>query len=137
MRALLAEPMQEPQVIEIEDTLFAFQELLGNRLDLIEDFAEPIAVIFREQTDSPGIGNVFFFCDSQGKSRYMVSGKVLVVGVSGEYPCSLTDEQIKRLERVFRSTVLYFPMQNENTANTDLAKTNKRKEEKRHERIGC
>lgn len=60
MKALLAEPMHEPQVIEIEDTLFAFQELLGNRLDLIEDFAEPIAVIFREQADSPGIGNIFF-----------------------------------------------------------------------------
>ena len=140
MKALLAEPMHEPQVIEIEDTLFAFQELLGNRLDLIEDFAEPIAVIFRERADSPGIGNIFFFCDTKGNTRYMISGKVLVVGVSGEYPCSLTDDQIKRFDRVFRSTVLYFRMQderNDSNAKSEPPKQKKRKEDNRHERIGC
>lgn len=128
MKALLAEPMQIPEVIEIEDDLFAFQRVLGNRLDFAEDFAEPIAVVYREQDETPAADNVFFFCDSHGNPRYMICGKILVVGVAGEYPCSLTDDQIKRFERVFHSTVLYLPMQNE--------PEERRKEEKRHERTG-
>ena len=84
--------------------------------------------------------NIFFFCDTKGNTRYMISGKVLVVGVSGEYPCSLTDDQIKRFDRVFRSTVLYFRMQderNDSNAKSEPPKQKKRKEDNRHERIGC
>lgn len=129
MKALLAEPMQIPEVIEIDDDLFAFQNVLGSRLDLAEDFVEPIAIVYREQNEKPVADNVFFICDSKGNPHYMISGKILVVGVAGEYPCSLTDDQIKRFARVFRSTVLYLPMQNEPDEKT-------RKEGKRHERTG-
>ena len=135
MKALLAEPMQIPEVIEIEDDLFAFQELLGSRLDVAEDFAEPIAVVYREQNETPAADNVFFFCDSHGNPRYMICGKILVVGVAGDYACSLTEKQIARYERMFRSTVLYLPMQNEQTVTAPM-NAKKRKEEKRNERTG-
>lgn len=113
MRALLAEPMREPQVVEIDDDLFAFQKLLGNHIDIADNFKEPIAIVFNEDSAQKGIGNVFFFCDAHCNPRYMIGGKILVVGVSGDYPCSLTDEQIERYERVFRSTVFYFTMEDE------------------------
>ena len=130
MKALLAEPMHKPEVIEIEDDLFAFQKVLGNRLDFAEDFADPIAIVYREQNGRPVADNVFFICDSHGNPRYMIGGKILVVGVAGDYACSLTEKQIERYDRMFRSTVLYLPMQNE----PEEKKT--RKEGKRHERAG-
>ena len=131
MKALLAEPMRRPEVIEVEDDLFAFQRVLGNHLDLAEDFAEPIAIVYREQDKMPVADNVFFICDSQGNPRYMISGKILVVGVAGDYACSLTEKQIERFERMFRSTVLYLSMQDESTE-----KGKHRKEGKRHECVG-
>ena len=139
MKAILAEPMREPQVVDIEDSLFAFQHLLGNHVDIADDFVEPIAIVFNEDSANKGIGNVFFFCDAHCNPRYMISGKILVVGLDGDYPCSLTKDQIERYERIFHSTVFYFTMQDEQAANvvqTVPPRIKKRKEEKRYERTG-
>ena len=132
MRALLCEPMGEPTVIDIEDDLFALQRLLGNHVDIADDFMEPIAVAFNETDREPGFSNVFFFCDSKGNLRHSMSGKILVLGIKNELPCSLTDEQVKRYARSFRSSVLYFPMQDER----ELSHTTLKQEVKLHERIG-
>ena len=132
MRALLCEPMAEPAVINIEDDLFALQRLLGNHVDIADDFMEPIAVAFNEEDRQPGIGNVFFFCDSKGNLRHSISGKILVLGIKNDLPCSLTDEQVKRYSRAFRSSFLYFPMQDER----ELSHTTLKQEVKLHERIG-
>lgn len=132
MRALLCEPMSEPTVIDIEDDLFALQRLLGNHVDIADDFMEPIAVAFNETDREPGFSNVFFFCDSKGNLRHSMSGKILVLGIKNELPCSLTDEQVKRYARAFRSSVLYFPMQDER----ELSHTTLKQEVKSHERIG-
>ena len=132
MRALLCEPMGEPTVIDIEDDLFALQRLLGNPVDIADDFMEPIAVAFNETDREPGFRNVFFFCDSKGNLRHSMSGKILVLGIKNELPCSLTDEQVKRYSRAFRSSVLYFPMQDER----ELSHTTLKQEVKLHERIG-
>lgn len=132
MRALLCEPMGEPTVIDIEDDLFALQRLLGNHVDIADDFMEPIAVAFNETDREPGFSNVFFFCDSKGNLRHSMSGKILVLGINNELPCSLTDEQVKRYARAFRSSVLYFPMQDER----ELSHTTLKQEVKLHERIG-
>lgn len=107
MRALLCEPMAEPAVINIEDDLFALQRLLGNHVDIADDFMEPIAVAFNEEDRQPGIGNVFFFCDSKGNLRHSISGKILVLGIKNDLPCSLTDEQVKRFARIFHSSVIF------------------------------
>ena len=132
MRALLCEPMGEPTIIDIEDDLFALQRLLGNHVDIADDFMEPIAVAFNETDREPGFSNVFFFCDSKGNLRHSMSGKILVLGIKNELPCSLTDEQVKRYSRAFRSSVLYFPMQDER----ELSHTTLKQEVKLHERIG-
>ena len=132
MRALLCEPMGEPTVINIEDDLFALQRLLGNHVDIADDFMEPIAVAFNETDREPGIGNVFFFCDSKGNLRHSMSGKILVLGIKNDLPCSLTDEQVKRYARTFRSSVLYFPMQDEREPH----RTTLKQEVKPHERTG-
>lgn len=132
MRALLCEPMGEPTVINIEDDLFALQRLLGNHVDIADDFMEPIAVAFNETDREPDIGNVFFFCDSKGNLRHSMSGKILVLGIKNDLPCSLTDEQVKRYARTFRSSVLYFPMQDER----ETYRTTLQKEVKPHERTG-
>lgn len=132
MRALLCEPMGEPTVIDIEDDLFALQRLLGNHVDIADDFMEPIAVAFNETDREPGFSNVFFFCDSKGNLRHSMSGKILVLGIKNELPCSLTDEQVKRYSRAFRSSVLYFPMQDER----ELSHTTLKQEVKLHECIG-
>ena len=135
MRALLCEPMGEPTVINIEDDLFALQRLLGNHVDIADDFMEPIAVAFNDvdRDREPGIGNVFFFCDSKGNLRHSMSGKILVLGIKNDLPCSLTDEQVKRYARTFRSSVLYFPMQDEREQSYH---TSLQKEVKSHERTG-
>ena len=78
------------------------------------------------------IGNVFFFCDSKGNLRHSMSGKILVLGIKNDLPCSLTDEQVKRYARAFRSSVLYFPMQDER----EPYRTTLQKEVKPHERTG-
>ena len=132
MKALLCEPMSEPTVINIEDDLFALQRLLGNHVDIADDFMEPIAVAFNEADREPSIGNVFFFCDSKGNLRHSMSGKILVLGIKNDLPCSLTDEQVKRYARAFRSSVLYFPMQDER----EPYRTTLQKEVKSHERTG-
>lgn len=133
MRAFLCEPMAEPAVINIEDDLFALQRLLGNHVDIADDFMEPIAVAFNEEDRQPGIGNVFFFCDSKGNLRHSISGKILVLGIKNDLPCSLTDEQVKRFARIFHSSVLYLPMRDEREQSYISVS---KKEVKPHERTG-
>ncbi len=140
MKALLAEPMREPQVVEIEDSLFAFQRLLGNHVDIADDFREPIAIVFSEEAENTGFDSAFFFCDAHCNLRYMINGRILVIGITGDCPCSLTDDQIERYKRIFLSSVLYFTMQDEKAASiaqTVPPKKKARKEEKCYERAGC
>ena len=79
------------------------------------------------------IGNVFFFCDSKGNLRHSISGKILVLGIKNDLPCSLTDEQVKRFARIFHSSVLYLPMRDEREQSYISVS---KKEVKPHERTG-
>lgn len=110
MRALLCEPMRVPVVINTDDSLYAFQRLLGKHIDIADDILEPIAIVYNQADYHPGLGNVFFICDLCGDLRYVITDRILIIGIQNDVPCSLTDEQIKRFTHIFRSTVLYLPM---------------------------
>ena len=113
MKALLVEAMKTPSVIEIEDSLFCFQRIIGNHFEIADDFREPFVIIFNDAAPRDTISNIFFICDSCRRSRYLIRERFIVAGVNGDRLCSLSDEQIERYQRIFQSTVLYFPMYDE------------------------
>ena len=110
MTILLVSPGQVPRKITIEDTLDAMQRIVGGPIQAVYPFEEPVALICHEEgkllhlplnralrsPDTGGIYNIiagdFFLCAAPPDSEHFES---------------LTDDQLERYARVFRTPELF------------------------------
>ena len=110
MTILLVSPGQVPRKITIEDTLDAMQRIVGGSIQAAYPFEEPVALICHEEGKllhlplnrslrSPDTGEIydiiagdFFLCAAPPDSEHFES---------------LTDDQLERYARVFRTPELF------------------------------
>ena len=110
MTILLVSPGQAPRKITIEDTLAAMQRAVGGPIQAVYPFEEPVALICHEEGKllplplnralrSPDTGEIydiiagdFFLCAAPPDSEHFES---------------LTDEQLERYARIFRTPELF------------------------------
>ena len=110
MTILLVSPGQAPRKITIEDTLAAMQRAVGGPIQAVYPFEEPVALICHEEGKllplplnralrSPDTGEIydimagnFFLCAAPPDSEHFES---------------LTDDQLERYARIFRTPELF------------------------------
>ena len=110
MTILLVSPGQAPRKITIEDTLAAMQRIVGGPIQAVYPFEEPVALICHEEgkllhlplnralrsPDTGGIYDIiagnFFLCAAPPDSEHFES---------------LTDDQLERYARIFRTPELF------------------------------
>ena len=110
MTILLVSPGQAPRKITIEDTLAAMQRAVGGPIQAVYPFEEPVAIICHEEgkllhlplnralrsPDTGGIYDIiagnFFLCAAPPDSEHFES---------------LTDDQLERYARIFRTPELF------------------------------
>ena len=110
MTILLISPVQSPRKITIDDTLDAMQRIVGGPIQAVYPFKEPVALICHEEGKllhlplnralrSPDTGEIydiiardFFLCAAPPDSEHFES---------------LTDDQLERYARIFRTPELF------------------------------
>ena len=110
MTILLVSPGQQPKKTTIDDTLAAMQRAVGGSIQAVYPFEEPVALICHEEGKllplplnralrSPDTGEIydiiagdFFLCAAPPDSEHFES---------------LTDDQLERYARIFRTPELF------------------------------
>lgn len=110
MTILLVSPGQPPQKTTIDDTLAAMQRTVGGPIQAIYPFEEPVALICHEE------GKLLSLPLNRAL-RSLVTGKIYDIIVGDFFLCaappdsenfeSLTDDQLERYARIFRTPEMF------------------------------
>ena len=85
IKVLCVKPEQEPEVVELENTIVAMQEMVGGRIEEYMPWEEEVAII----------------CNEEGKM-------FLVVGIKGDGFCSLSDDMLRKYEKMYHDPEVFY-----------------------------
>ena len=102
MRVLIAEPGKAPCPAEIPAGLESLQQKVGGLIQALYPFEDPVAVICNDEGKLLGLPWNRPLFDEDGNIYDILVGTFLVVGLTEDDFCSLTDEQIQRYTEYFR-----------------------------------
>ena len=108
--ALLVKPEQYPEVVEIDDELASLQKAVGGMIEVTYPFKEEVGIIVNEEGKLQGLPMNRSIEDDDGNIRDIYVGDFLVVGLTEESFCSLTDEQIQQFEEKFHQPQTFLKM---------------------------
>ncbi len=107
IKVLLVEPMEEPEVIEVERDLDRFHELVGGYLQAVYCLGPGVTLVCDDDGKFKGYPPNRALVDEDGKPYDIVVGTFFICGISGEDFASLTEEQIQRFTERFRWPELF------------------------------
>ena len=110
MTILLVSPGQAPRKITIEDTLAAMQRAVGGPIQAVYPFEEPVALICHEEGKLlPLPLNRALRSPDTGEIYDIIAGNFFLCAAppDSEHFESLTDDQLERYARIFRTPELF------------------------------
>ena len=101
MKILIVEPRKRPYESEIEDSLAAMQHVVGDSIEAIYPFSDPVAIVCNEEGKLIGLEPNRVMVDSQGHVYDIINGTFFVAGLTEDDFGSLSDELIQKYKSVF------------------------------------
>ena len=101
IKVIAVEPGRKPAVKEIESTLKSLQTEVGGYIQVVYPWEDPVGLVCDEEAKINGKCLNRALRDEGGRIYDIVAGTFLIVGLSDEDFCSLTDEQIKEFSELF------------------------------------
>lgn len=89
---LSVKPLREPCVITIPNKLRTLQDQVGGMIEAVYPFEDPVAIILNEEGKLNGSMPNRGLYDSNGNLYDVIAGTFLIVGLSEEDFCSLSEE---------------------------------------------
>ncbi len=89
---LSVKPLREPCVITIPNKLRTLQDQVGGMIEAVYPFEDPVAIILNEEGKLNGSMPNRGLYDSSGNLYDVIAGTFLIVGMSEEDFCSLSEE---------------------------------------------
>lgn len=105
IRVLYVKPMEEPQVIEIANTLEVKQELVGGPIEAVYPSEEDmIALVCNEEGkyDESALPNRVLYDEESGMPYDVVHGAFLITGLTEDNFGSLDDKMLQKYKEKFR-----------------------------------
>lgn len=102
MTILVVEPMKEPYVWEIDGSLASMQAIVGGPIEGTYPFDDCVAVVCNQEGKLVGLPPNRTLADSAGVPYDTIRGAFFVVGLGEEKFQSLTGEQVRHFQEVFR-----------------------------------
>ena len=97
IKVLLIEPMEEPKVVEIPDTLEALQEAVGGIIQAVYPWEDPVAIVCADE------GKLLHFPPNRLLEDYdILVGTFLITGLGEENFASIPDDLIPKYTEKFR-----------------------------------
>ena len=110
MMILLVSPGQQPKKTTIDDTLAAMQRAVGGPIQAIYPFEEPVALICHEEGKLlPLPLNRALRSPDTGEIYDIIAGDFFLCAAppDNEHFASLTDDQLERYARIFRTPEMF------------------------------
>lgn len=108
MKALYFEPMKDPVIKDISNTLEALQEAVGGYIEAVTPTNDPVVVICNETGKLNGSLPNRSLIDHDGNIYDHLYGSFLVCGFSGEDFTDIPDELIDTYKDAFGLPILAF-----------------------------
>ena len=89
---LSVKPLREPCVITIPNKLRTLQDQVGGMIEAIYPFEDPVTILLNDEGKLNGSMPNRGLYDSNGNLYDVIAGTFLIVGLSGEDFCSLSEE---------------------------------------------
>lgn len=103
MKVLIVEPGQYPRVAEIENTLEAEQVVVGGLIDVVYPWQDNAGIVCNDE------GKLMGLPLNRPLGDYdVLAGTFFICGLTEENFTDLTDEQIKRYEKLYHDPVFFF-----------------------------
>lgn len=102
IKVLVVEPKKEPYVKEISPGLESLQREVGGYIEAVYPFEDPVALICNEEGKLDGLPLNRALYNERGNLRDVVSGTMLVVGLTEDNFGSLSPELLEKYAEVYR-----------------------------------
>lgn len=89
---LSVKPFREPCVITIPNKLRTLQDQIGGMIEAVYPFEDPVAILLNDEGKLNGSMPNRGLYDSSGNLYDVIAGTFLIVGLSGDQFCSLSEE---------------------------------------------
>lgn len=108
--ALLVKPFEYPQKVQIGLGLKDLQQAVDGMIEVVYPFAEEVGMIVNDEGKINGMPLNRAMYAENGEMTDIVAGNFLVVGLTEDNFCSLTDEQMERYEKRFHQPETFMRM---------------------------
>lgn len=102
MTILVVEPGKAPYTQEIDGSLAAMRKIVGGDIEGTYPYDDPVAIVCNQEGKLMGLPPNRQLADPDGVPYDTICGTFFVAGLGTEDFCSLTEEQIRRYQDVFR-----------------------------------
>ena len=102
IKVLVVEPKKEPYVKEISPGLESLQREVGGYIEAVYPFEDPVALICNEEGKLDGLPLNRALYNERGNLRDVISGTMLVVGLTEDNFCALSPELLEKYAEVYR-----------------------------------
>lgn len=110
MDVLLVEPGKYPQHIQIGTDLEDLQKAVGGDIEVTYPFPDQVGLICNEEGKLNGMEWNRALYDDHGNMTDVIAGPFLIVGLTEDDFCSLTDQQLSDFEDQFYSPEVFIRM---------------------------
>ena len=110
MKVLLIAPLEEPRVVELDNTLEAMQKAVGGPIQAVYPFEEPVALICHEEGKLLGLPlNRCLRIEATGEIYDIIAGPFFLCAAppNSEHFESLSPEQMEQYARYFARPELF------------------------------
>ena len=102
IKVLVVEPKKEPYVKEISPGLESLQREVGGYIEAVYPFGDPVALICNEEGKLDGLPLNRALYNERGTLRDVISGTMLVVGLTEDNFGALSPELLEKYAEVYR-----------------------------------
>ena len=108
MKILKIEPGKKPEIIEIEDTLENLKKQVGGCIEVLYPFYDMVALICNEEARSACMLPNRALRDEAGKIKCIITGPMLIAGLTEDGFKSMSPELMKKYEAMFHTPECFY-----------------------------
>lgn len=105
IKLLIVEPMKEPYVRESDGSLESMQAIVRGAIEATYPFEDLVALVYN--ADGMNLQPNRILKDDHGVPYDIVCGTFFLAGIGGERFVSLTDEQIKKYQKLYSREMVF------------------------------
>lgn len=102
IKVIKVEAGKAPQVVTISDELESLQHEVEGYIECIYPWEEEVCLVCNEEGKINGLPLNRALCDEGGEMYDIIAGNFLIVGLTEDSFCSLSEEEIEKFSKLFQ-----------------------------------